>query len=96
MGTVLRQPGKLGEDKYEIQINCEGKGVSVPTQVQKGSQEMGLRSSRCSAAEMNLTRNCEDSGLIPGLVQWVSNPGCHELWCRLQNRLGSPIAVAVA
>ena len=53
------------------------------------------RSSHCGAAETNLARNHEVVGLIPGLAQWVKGPGCHELWCRSQTRLGSGIAVAV-
>ena len=38
----------------------------------------------------------EDSSSIPGLAQWVKNPHCRELWCRLQTQLGSSVAVAVA
>ena len=30
-------------------------------------------SSLCGAAEMNLTRNHEVRGLIPGLAQWVKD-----------------------
>ena len=37
----------------------------------------------------------EDTGLIPGLTQWVKDWHCHELWCRLQTPLGSCIAMAV-
>ena len=33
-----------------------------------------LRSSCCGAAEMNLTRNHEVVGLIPGLSQWLKDP----------------------
>ena len=31
-------------------------------------------SSHCGAVEMNLTRNHEVVGSIPGLVQWVKDP----------------------
>ena len=36
-------------------------------------------SSRCGAAEMNLTSIHKDSGWIPGLDQWIRDPGCYEL-----------------
>ena len=42
---------------------------------------------------MNLTRNHEVVGSIPGLAQWIQ--GCSELWCRSQTWLGSGIAVAL-
>ena len=33
-----------------------------------------MRSSHCGAAEINLTRNHEVAGSIPGLAQWVGDP----------------------
>ena len=40
----------------------------------------------------NPTRNHEVAGSVPALAQWVNN----ELWCRLQTRLGSHVAVALS
>ena len=41
----------------------------------------------------NPTRNHEVAGSVPALAQWVNDPGCRELWYRLQMRLGSRVAV---
>ena len=53
-------------------------------------------SSHYGAAETNLTRNHEVVGLIPALLSGLRIWRCRELWSRLQMRLGSCIAVAVA
>ena len=45
---------------------------------------------------MKPTGNREVAGLIPGLAQWLRIRHCRELWCRLQTRLGSHVAVALA
>ena len=47
----------------------------------------------------NPTRNQEVAGSIPGTAQWVKDLAlecCRELWCSLQTRLGSHVAVALA
>ena len=41
-----------------------------------------IRSSRRGEAEMNLTRNHEVLGLIPGLAQWVKDLAFLWLWYR--------------
>ena len=52
-------------------------------------------SSRCGAAEMNLTSIHEDVGSIPGLARCAGIPRCHELWCKSQMWHRSHIAVVV-
>ena len=55
-----------------------------------------LWSSPCGSAVTNLASIHEDAGLIPSLAQRVKDPGCCELWCRWQTRLGSCVAMAVS
>ena len=43
----------------------------------------------------NPTRNHEVAGSIPALARWVRIRRCRELWCRLQTRLRSRVAVAL-
>ena len=43
----------------------------------------------------NPTNIDEDTDWLPGLAQWVKDLALHKLWCRLQMRLRSHVAVAV-
>ena len=43
---------------------------------------------------MNLTRNHEVAGSVPGLLSGLVIQHCRELWCRLQTELRSHVAVA--
>ena len=65
-----------------------------PKPLQEYSGTLG--SSWRGISEMNLTRNHEVVGSIPGLTQWVKDPALPWLWCRSQMRLRFGIAVAVA
>ena len=44
----------------------------------------------------NLTRSHEVAGLTLALLSGLRIRRCRELWCRLQTRLGSCVAVALA
>ena len=46
-------------------------------------QELEKGSSHCGSAVMNPTRNHVNVGSLPYLAQWVKDPSCYELWCRL-------------
>ena len=58
--------------------------------------ERPSKNSLCDSAVINTVSTHEDLGLIPALLGGLRIQHCHELWCRLQMRIGSHIAVAVA
>ena len=50
--------------------------------LKKKQQQKKNRSSRCGAAETNLTRNCKIVGSLPGLAQRVKDLALLWLWHR--------------
>ena len=67
-----------------------------PKQIKGPLRDEWIGSSLCGSAVTNPTSIYEDVGSIPGLTQWVKDQDCYELWSRLQTRLRSCVAVAVA
>ena len=63
------------QDKTQF---CEAIRIQFCHEWQKTKNNNGLGSSHCGAVEMNLTSIHEDVVLIPGLAQWVKDPGL--LW----------------
>ena len=102
--SFLDNPGIL-LDIYMCHPHCTCTKDRIPLEnelqdlLQKGHiKRMDKRSSCCGSAVMNPTNIHQDGCLIPGLSQWVKDLRvwcCHELWCRLQMRLGSHITVFV-
>ena len=67
--------------------------------LQKRAHTLGLRRASKQEfpswqGEMNLTKNHQVAGLIPGLSQWLRIWCCRGLLCRSQMQLGSGMAVA--
>ena len=91
---IKRQSGRLDKKAGAYDILPTGESAYSKGHIKIESERIG--SSCLGTAEMNLTRNHDVMGLIPGLVQWIKDLGCHELWCRSQTQLRSGIAVALA
>ena len=86
-------------DKLKETLNKEIEDLKIKqAEVQNTITEIKkfTRNSHRGTAETSPTRNNEVGGLIPGLPQWVKDPALpDELWCRLQTRLRSHVAVAL-
>ena len=100
MGMVLNIPVNQKNSKIRPGerscVNSSPMYWSIKTQAITGFRKVECKSSFRGTVEMNMTRNREVAGLIPGLAQWVKDPALLELWCRSKTRLGSGIAVALA
>ena len=73
-----RSPSEVWQPLLETQ-------PQVPTKVSNllAKKNPLCGSSHCGSAAMNLTSVHEDTGLIPGLAQWVKDPVLLWLWYRL-------------
>ena len=61
----------------------------------KSTQRKPTWSSCWGSGETNPTTIHEDVGSTPGLLQWVGDVACREVWCRLQTWFRSCLPVAV-
>ena len=70
-------------------------GVFFPLQLFRSFRRIGIGAAIMAQWLTNPTSIHEDAGLIPGLLSGLRIWHCCELWCRLQMRLGSYVAMAV-
>ena len=71
---------RLGRYKDLIVLGLMGQHKELADSVEKTKEGVPV----VAQWLMNLTRNDEVAGSIPGLAQWVKDPALRELWCRLQ------------
>ena len=77
----------MGKASFFWKIRVYGGEKKLPLEFKNSG------SSHHGAVETNPTRKHEVLHLIPGLAQWVKDPAL--LWCRLQMRFRSGVAVVV-
>ena len=88
---------KLKQNNRERSAKTENIDIMMSaTDFPMAAKNMCAQSSHCGSAVTNPTSIHEHSGSIPGLAQWVKDPGCCKLRRSLQMWLGSGVAVAVA
>ena len=75
-------------------VTLQWRKLANPT-LTKCSKLTSTRSSSCGSLVTNLTSIHEDVGSILASLSGLRIQRCRELWCWLQMRLGSCVAVAV-
>ena len=82
---------RLNQDEIE-KMNRPITSTEIETMTEKPPTGVPVVAQRLT----NPTRKHEVAGSVPALAQWLTIRHCRELWCRLQMRLGSRVAVALA
>ena len=69
---MWQMPG--GQRPLEVSGGGGGDSKRMGLKIESDDKSRYFRSSHRDAVEMNLTRNHEVAGSIPGLTQWVKDP----------------------
>ena len=80
---VTNQHRENGHKGFKDRIQISFGYLGIWTVVKKKNKKTRIWISHFGSVVMNPTSIHEDTGSIPGLVQWVKDPELLWLWCRL-------------